>query len=441
MTSNNKSTLPSRPTALWVSALLASALLAACGGGVDSDESPDKHENTTIDTAGRLALIENNAKTLRLLDLDSGTTEASHALDHVPSAIYASPNGRYAVAMQRLQDQVQFVDAGIWQEDHGDHLHDYKQASKAVAWKLSGSRPTHYDVQAGKQAAFFMDGDSTATPAKNAGVRLISDASIATGGTLAALDLSAPIHGLGEPVDNKLLVVSRAADAPDTLPTHLNLYQREGATYRLDRQVPTRCNGMHGSFSAGAYTVAGCLDGMLLVKHLSASTVSDGQKLLTPLRVGTIAGHARLGSHFIGVATEGAAPAVVTTRFYAVDGDAGTVSSFVPQGWVDGNIRRAHGFDRSGKRFAVLDNQGTLILSQHQNKAWAPLARVAGVIPSMPTAAPWPAIVANGAKDELYISDPQARQLVVVDSSTGAVKSRRNLDFVPSGLAWLGITR
>lgn len=433
--------LPRRSHATLLSAFLASALLAACGGGVDSDEAPDKHENTTIDTAGRLALTENNAKTLRLFDLDSGTTEASHVLDNVPSAIYASPNGRYAVAMQRLQDQVQFVDAGIWQEDHGDHLHDYKQASKPVAWKLSGSRPTHYDLQAGKQAAFFMDGDSTATPAKNAGVRLISDASIASGGTLAALDLSAPIHGLGEPVDNKLLVVSRAADAPDALPTHLNLYQREGATYRLDRQVPTRCNGMHGSFSAGAYTVAGCLDGMLLVKHLSATAVSDGQKLLTPLRVGTIAGHARLGGHFIGVATEGAAPGVVTTRFYAVDGDAGTVSSFTPQGWMDGRVRRAHGFDRSGKRFALLDDQGTLILSQHQNKAWSPLARVAGVIPSMPTAAPWPAIVANGAKDELYITDPQARQLVVVDSSTGAVKSRRNLDFVPSGLAWLGITR
>jgi hypothetical protein len=132
---------------------------------------------------------------------------------------------------------------------------------------------------------------------------------------------------------------------------------------------------------------------------------------------------------------------VVTTRFYAVDGDAGTVSSFTPQGWVAGNIRRAHGFDRSGKRFALLDAQGTLILSQHQNKTWAPLARVTGVIPSMPTAAPWPAIVANGAKDELYITDPQARQLVVVDSATGAVKSRRNLDFVPSGVAWLGITR
>ena len=140
----------------WLLAsVAAAALLTACGGGVE-EEHEHEHEHISIDTAGRLAVVEQGATTLRIHDLDSGTVEASHVMQASPSAVYASPGGRYAVVPQRLQDRVQFVDGGIWQEDHGDHLHDYKQASKAVSFTLTGSRPTHYDVQAGPQAAVYL---------------------------------------------------------------------------------------------------------------------------------------------------------------------------------------------------------------------------------------------------------------------------------------------
>jgi hypothetical protein len=425
----------------WLLAsVAAAALLSACGGGVE-DEHEHEHENISIDTAGRLAVTELGATTLRIHDLDSGTVEASHVMQATPSTVHASPGGRYAVVVQATPGRIQFVDGGIWQEDHGDHLHDYKQASSAKSFVLTGTRPSHYDVQAGVQAAVYFDGDGAATPVANASVSLLTDASISSGNTVATLNLSAPLHGLAEPVGDKLLAVTRASDAPDTLPTHLNLHQRSGSSYSFVRQLPTRCNGMHGSFSSGSSTLVGCSGGMMLVRHLSATTLDDGRLLATPLRVGTIAGHARLPDHFIGIASEGAAPSPVTTRFYAVNAEAATVSDFTPQGWTTGNLRRAHGFDRSGQRFFIVDNQGTLIVAQRQAGAWAPLARVAGAIPAMPAAAPWPAIVANGAKDEVYITDPVARQLVVVNSVTGAVVTRRDLGYIPSALAWLGIAR
>jgi hypothetical protein len=374
-------------------------------------------------------------------DLDSGTVEATYAMDNPPSAVYASPGGRYAVVVQRLQDRVQFVDGGIWQEDHGDHLHDYKQASRLLGFRVNGPRPTHYDVQAGRQAAIFLDGNSQANPVQNAGVRLITDASIGAGQVAAAADLSLPIHGLSEPVGDKLLTVARAADASDTLPTHLVLHRRAGSGFSFVRELPTRCNGMHGSFSSGTSTVVGCQEGMMVVRHLSATEVSNGQIVPTPIRVGTIAGHPRLPDQFIGIGNEGAAPDPVTTRFFALDAAAGTATPFVPQGWETGRLRRAHGFDRTGQRFFILDDQGTLIVAQRQGGAWANLARVAAAIPAMPTAAPWPAIVANGARDQVYLTDPVARQLVVVNSATGAIVERRNLGFSPSAVAWLGITR
>ena len=417
-------------------ALCVAALLAACGDGGDDHD----HRDTFIDTAGRLAIVEQGAARLRVHDLDSGTVEAMHELDHAPSAVYASPGGRYALAVQRSQDQVQFVDGGIWQEDHVDHLHDYRQGSRLLAWKLSGPRPTHYDVQAGRQAAVFMDGNDSATPPAPAGVRLLTEASIAAGTVVASLDLPAPLHGLGEPVDDRLLTVARAADAGDALPTHLTLWRRQGASWTFVRQLPTRCNGMHGSFSAGGYTVTGCREGLLVVRHDTATEVSE-RLAAAPIRLATVAGHPRLGAHFVGIGNDGAAPAPVTTRFFALDAASATATEWVPQGWGSGRLRRAHGFDRSGQRLFVLDDQGTLVAARWQGGAWTPLARVPGAVPLMPSAAPWPALAANGARDEVYLTDPVARQLVVVDSLSGAVKARRDLGYVPAGLAWLGITR
>jgi len=421
----------------------AAALLTACGGGDGAGDHGD--EDIVIDTAGRLVVTESGANTVRIHDLDSPTfaVEATYTLDHPPSAVYASPQGRYALLFQRLQNQVQFVDGGIWQEDHGIHLHDYKQSSRLLSWRLEGPRPTHYDVQHGTQAAVFMDGNATAIPPQNAAARLLSDSSIGAGTAMASLDLSVPIHGLAEPMNNKLLTVSRADDAPDTLPTHLHLYVRSGATYTSVGELPTRCNGMHGSFSSGSHTIVGCLDGMLLVRHTGAASVDDGVKLGTTLRVGTIAGHPRLPDRFIGIATEGAAPGPVTTRFYAVDatGSAPAVAALEPQGWEVGRVSRAHGFDRSGQRFYLLDDQGTLTVMQWQTGGWVTAARVPGVIPSMPAASPWPSIIANGARDVVYLTDPQAKQLVVVAADTGAVLQRLNLGFAPSGAAWLGIVR
>lgn len=426
-----------RPCQLMTT-LAAAVLVAACGGGSDGDAHHD--EGVTLDTAGRLALTEVNATTLRVHDLDSDTVQAAHPLDAVPSALYASPGGRYAVAVQRTQDRVQFVDGGVWQENHGDHLHDYKESSRLMGFKLTGARPTHYDVQHSKQAAFFFDGNATTTPIQNAGVRLITDTSIATGQVVAGLDLSAPIHGLGEPVDDKLLTVSRAADAPDALPTHLNLHQRSGNGYVFSRQLDTPCTGMHGSYSSGRYTVAGCMDGVLLVQHTSATAVSD-RKVSTPLRVGTLTGHPKLPGHFIGLASEGTAPVPVTTRFYAIHGEAANFTELAPTGWALGQVARAHGFDRSGSRFYVLDNFGTLFVFQRQGDTWVNASRISGAVPVMPTAAPWPVITANGARDEVYVTDPAGRKLVVLNSSTNSITARRDLGYAPAGAVWLGIQR
>lgn len=419
-------------------AVAATLLLAACGSS-DGDNDHD-HQADTIDSAGRLAVFDAVAPSVRIHDLDQGlAVEATHATDHPGSAIYASPAQRYAVLYQASANQIQFIDGGLWQEDHGDHLHDYRQASRALAWRLAGPRPSHYNAQAGRQAAVFMDGDAGA--GRQAAVHLIDEAGIARGEASASLELTLPIHGLAVPLDDQLVTVGRAADAADASPTQLERYRRAGTGFVRESELPVRCNRLHGAFDNGNALAVGCADGVLLARHLAAGGVDDGVKVTTPIRVSTIAGHPRLTDQFIGFGTDGVAPAPVTTRFFAIDATTASATELVPDGWEAGRIRRAHGFDRSGQRFHVLDDLGTLYVLERRGAGWVTLARTAQAVPAMPTAAPWPAIQANGARDEVYLTDPQARQLVSVDPATGAVRSRQDLGYVPGGLTWLGIVR
>lgn len=419
-------------------ALATALLLAACGSS-DGDQDHD-HQADTIDSAGRLAVFDAVSPAVRIHDLDQAlAVEATHATDHPASAIYASPKQRYAVLYQASGNQIQFVDGGLWQEDHGDHLHDYRQASRPMSWRLAGPRPSHYNLQAGRQAAIFMDGDAGAS--RNAAIHLIDDAGIARGEALASTELTLPIHGLAVPLDDQLVTVGRAADAADASPTQLERYRRSGATFVRESELPVRCNRLHGAFDNGSALAVGCADGVLLARHVTAGGVDDGVKVATPIRVSTIAGHPRLVDQFIGFGTDGVAPAPVTTRFFTIDATAATATELVPEGWEAGRLRRAHGFDRSGQRFYLLDDLGTLHVFERRGAGWAQLARTAQAVPAMPTAAPWPAFSANSARDEVYLTDPQARQLVTVDAATGAVRSRQDLGYVPGGLTWLGIAR
>jgi hypothetical protein len=422
-----------RPFALRPLAILATALsLAACGGG-GGGEDEHAHENTVIDTAGRLAIAEAGSATLRLHDLDSGSVAATVTLANPPSAVYASPGRRYALALQRAQDTTQIVDGGIWQEDHVDHDHDYKEAPRLLTMRLDGPQPTHYDDRAGK-ASIFMDGRSDSTPVRNASAVLFTDASIGTGGVVATLPLSKPMHGFAEPNGDTL--IATALEGSATSPTKVEVYRRNGAGFDFSQRLDTECPGMHGSYTRGSTTLAGCIDGALLVTPLAAGGYSS-TFVHAPSRISTVAGHPGF-ARFVGIGNSGTPS---TTRFYDVDPVASTATAITIDGWAEGRLQRAHLFDRKGSTFFVLDDLGTLRALQPGAGGWATRATLVAAIPAMPSAAPFPAIVANGARDEVYVSDPVGKQLVVVDTVTMQVKQRVALGYSPSYLAWVGITR
>lgn len=420
---------PTRSPLRHLMPFMATALvLSACGGGGSDPE--DDHEHTHIDTAGRLALSESGQPRLHVFDLDKGAVERTHTLDNPASAVYTSPGQRYAVVLQNAGGLVQYVDGGLWQEDHGNHAHDYQQASSLRPWKLAGVRPSHFNAEAGTQGVLFFDGLAPT----NANFQLVTDASIASGTAVAGTSLSAALHGLAIPRGSSVLAAH--PDAVSGLPTQLGVHVRNGSGYTFSGTLPTLCDGMHGGAAAGDHTAVGCNDGVLLVRHAGAALTDS--KVATASRVSTVASHPALPGQFIGFSNSGTPS---TTRFHAIDGAAGTATEITPASWPAGTLRRAHGFDRSGQRFFVLDSMGALHMWTHGASGWVTAPPVAGVIASMPTAAPFPALATSAAVDEIYLTDPQAQQLVTLDSTTLAIKSRRSLGFVPAHATWVGIAR
>ncbi|WP_337877961.1 hypothetical protein [Caldimonas sp.] len=416
---------PPIPRRRWLAAALsATLLLAACGGGSHGDDHDDEHH---VDTLGRL-VIADGSTTVRVLDLDGGNVVQNYTLDHAPSALYSSPSHRYALAVQRTQDQVQVIDGGIYQEDHGDHLHDYKRNPALLDWRLPGVRPTHYQAHDGL-AAFFMDGlEASSLPAQ---VVVLTDASIAARQALASLPLPRAMHGTAEPRGNFLLTTYREAGSQSTLPSQVELYQRNGSGYSFVQRFEEACPGLHGSYSNESHSAFGCTDGVLIVTQdgssFSTRKLPNPDDMPVDARIGTILGHPER-STFIGIASPG--------HFFDIDPVAGTLTRI---NWAEGRTRRAHAMDAQGRHLLILDDQGTLhLLDGHAG--WAVRARLPAIA-SMPTAAPFPAIAVNRAANRAYLSDPNGARIVVVDLDTATLATPIALNFNPTLLTWVGIER
>jgi hypothetical protein len=105
-------------------------------GGDPDDDHDGEDGDFHIETAGRLAIQEADVASVRIVELDTKAVIANIPTTNPVSSLSASPDRRYAVAIQRTDDMVEFVDGGLWQEDHTDHLHDYREDPVGVDYRL-----------------------------------------------------------------------------------------------------------------------------------------------------------------------------------------------------------------------------------------------------------------------------------------------------------------
>ncbi|MFK7966265.1 MAG: hypothetical protein AB8C46_20060 [Burkholderiaceae bacterium] len=415
------------------------AALAACGGN-DSSSTANDGANANpgtedsdhggdgefhIDTMGRLAIHESGAASVRVLELDNKEMIATIATANPVSALHASPDRRYAVAVQRNQDLVEFIDGGIWQEDHGDHLHDYREDPVAMSYRLEGVRPTHYESH-DELAAIFNDG--LADTNTNATVTVISDVGIATDRTEATLDLPMQMHGTAEPRGRYLLTTWRAPDNRDTLPEQVELYVYEESGYQLVTRFEETCPRLHGSFANESHTAFGCEDGVLVVSQsgdtFTASKLANPAGLPEDVRIGSVYGHHDSVS-FIGFARPG--------YLFEIDPVANEIH---PITWPGQQVVTT-AFANEGKSFLVMDEAGTVHMLD-ATAGWSVSASVPAAS-GIPEEGSQPSIEPHGHEPAAYVSDPLGKRIVVLDLASGSASDTIAVEFAPGQVRWLGI--
>lgn len=406
-------------------AVAALALLLSACNDQDALRTGDDHGHGEIETSGRLVYGKADGINSRVYvyDLHDEAVAGEFPLAHAPSAIYASPEKRYAVVLQRNDDKTSFIDGGVWQEDHGDHLHDYVENPLKLALEITGPRPTHYESHE-ELAALFLDGRS---PDEAAGVRVLSDESLGAGVLEAGLALPRFMHGTAEPRGDYLLTTFRADGASGTLPSAVELYQRSGDGYvRVDSFGQAACVNLHGSYSNHDHTAFGCSGGVLVVTQdgtaFSTRFITNPASMITGTNIGTVAGHHDLAA-FAGFAG---------SDLFVIDPDAGSMTKV---DWMAGSgvTKAAHAMDAHAERFLILDSIGRLhVLDPAQGWQTRASAQVLTSVSGTTT------MVVSHAEDVAFITDNDRQSIVVVELESLSTR-QIPLGFVPAGLAWVGV--
>ena len=418
-----------RQPAHWLLLALLIAATSACNRDSKSGDSSDRghdHDHDhgeQIASLGRLVISEAGLARVHVFDLDSSQPVATFDSQYPSTALNTSPDRRYAVLIQRDNDVVEFLDGGIWREDHGDHLHDYKEAPTMLDLALPDRRPTHYEIHGGQAALFF---DGSATPFVPAKISVLSDASLGDGSELASLNFNVNMHGTAEPRGDFLLTTYRDPASTSTLPEAVELYRRQGVGYSFVERFSETCPDLHGSYSNHRFTLFGCSDGVLAVEqdgsNFSARKLPNPSSMPAATRVGTLVGHENLDT-FIGIAGQ---------ALFVIDPASG---SLTPLDWTNGAsvTRIAHGIDASGEHFLILDSAG--LLKIFNTGDWT-LAGSVQVIDQFQTGNN-PALAVSQADSVAYLTDPAENAVQVVDLEALSV-SPLALDFIPSKLTWIG---
>ena len=407
--------------------LAASVLLAACNNDTGSTPLPggdDDHDHDHgAESAGRLVFTHADGVNSRVYvhDLESQSTLADFALVHPATAVHSSPEHRYAVIVQRDNDQVEFLDNGIHR--HDDHIHE--DAPAMLPFTLSGVRPTHYRTN-GEQGTLFFDGDSGNAVLSQ--FHLFSDESLESGGTLAHQTLDTAHHGIAEPLDG-LVLASHAAASGDS-PDGITVFAQHGDHFHGEGELATACPGLHGGATSGLYSVFGCSDGVL-VAELHGDHFHDN-KVAVPERVATVRAHPDVaelagfsypGNNLFVIDPEAGSATLVDWRDGAVDGGGAPVGAL------------AQTFDAHGEHLLILDSEGALHVLETAD--WSYRGSVA-VLDTVPAAGPAPALAVSGAGDQAFLSDPAAPAIHIIDLEALSLETVP-LAFPPTGLAWTGV--
>ncbi|NIE96633.1 hypothetical protein F3J02_09100 [Acinetobacter sp. Tr-809] len=408
-------------------ALLSSLLLSACGG--DSSDSTSavtpKPEQPAQSDQGRLVIANSDMvrPLLSIYDLKEQKLINTTALSSAPSAMYSSPQSRYAVMLSRNEGVVQFADSGIFNKNGVLQ----RNAPNLLAFQLKGATPAHYRGFNGL-AALFYDGSDTEVSKFD----VFNDAAIEKQ-AISTQKLPKKHHGVAEPRGGYVLSTYLPKDA-ETL-SLVKSYELHGDHFHEEQTLKNACNRLHGAASVQQYAAFGCEDGVLVVEQ-KANQFTD-KKVLIDQRITTIAGHEKLEKF--------AAFATGTHALFIVDPKNLNATSLdwslgAKEADTTTPVKRLQQVvDSSGRHLAILDSAGVVHVIDSQN--WKRLGQIKAIANVNATELAKSRLAVNAAADTVFINDTQAKTIVELDLSNLKIKQTIQLNDVPTTFTWLGVAK
>ncbi|MCI2282770.1 hypothetical protein L3081_04305 [Colwellia sp. MSW7] len=411
-------------------ALVCATVLTGCG---DSETNIVELPPTIIEDTddhseevgkGRLAIAAADQAVVHIFNLEDNNLVESITLTNPAEYLYASPENRYAVAVQRSFDTVEFVDGGVWQELHGDHYDQHNDDPVLSNFALFDVKPTHY-VPRGDQTVVFFDGNKDT--GVNASLSILTDDSISAEQTVANHDFDTYLHGTAEIRGDYVLTTLRDSDSESSLPESIAILELHNDHFHQEQILETTCPALHGSFQNETHIAFGCSDGVLAIEQqgnvFSEYKISNPTSFAEGVRIGSLTGSAE-SNIMIGTAS---------SEFYLIDLAAQDITQYNWQA-EDDLTSVTYGFDGHNEHLLILDSKGYLNVFPAEDN-WQ-LEERFQVFDNLAVDAT-PSIVASKADDLIYIINEQ--QVTAVDLHEGEVVNSFELNFTPGNAAWLGI--
>lgn len=412
--------------------LVTAVLLSACKDGSSNKTEAHQADDFEVSESGRLVVTASESSELAIFNTNDGNLIERFSLNNPASGLYASPQSRYALIPQRDNNQVQILDGGLYQEDHGDHLHPYAKDPEIIEQVLNGVRPTHYRDNE-MRSAFFFDGDSE--NALLSSVIDFDDDEILNN-NVRSLELSNAMHGVAEPRGDFLLATYRAADAASVLPDQVELFKfnSNSGDYDAIKRFEERCPSLHGGFSTEDASVFGCADGILVIRQNGSDFTAE--KIVNP--VGMPEG-ARIGG-FSGFADSNLLAGWARGALYAVNLDDSSIALVDWSGGTDAEYSTAK-MDDEGDILMVLNKAGGLhLLDAKDNFKHLIEIKALSALPVFEAGSHGRvSIVSSRSNDDVYITDAVNNQLVVVNLEHQELEDPISLPFTPKHVTWVGI--
>lgn len=410
-----------------LSALLSSVLLSACGGdssGSSSTVTPKPEQPAKI-YEGRLAIANDDSirPLLSVYDLADQKVIHTTALSYTPSAMYGSPQSRYAVMLSRNEGVVQFADSGVLNKDNLLQ----KNMPHVLAFQLKGATPAHYRSFNGL-AALFYDGSE----AESSKFDVFNDSAIEKQ-SISSQKLPKKHHGVAEP-RGAYVLSTYLANETDTL-SIVKSYELHGDHFHEEQTLANGCNRLHGAASIQQYAAFGCEDGVLVVEQKGSQFID--KKVLIDQRITTIAGHEKLDKF--------AAFATGTHALFIIDPNnlnAVSLDWSLGAKEADGTTpvkRLQQVVNASGHYLAILDSVGMVHVLDTQS--WQRIGQIKAIQNVNATELAKSRLVVNAATETVFINDTQAKTIVELDLKNLKIKQTIQLSDVPNTFTWLGVAK